>query len=338
MADTVFSRERLKIIDKCLRGNKHWSTRQLFEECNRVFIAEGKHEHIISAINTIRNDMNQIREEFPQSIIEVKNGRYKSYTYADPEFSYFHLPFKDEELAKLTQVLLMLNKYDGLPQMDWVYEMLERFKVSTNIETNFCSVVGFDESEYLVGREYYTPILNAITQKTALEVTYQNFKRGIIFTALVYPYYLKQYNKRWFLLAWNDRYDCLSTFALDRIVNLEVSEAPYRENNAIDFNEYFDDLVGVSKAPDNKVQKIKLRLAPDVWPYVHTKPIHSTQKRINEECDPRNTVIQIEVQPNFELEQLLISYGEGLEVLEPQWLRDKMRNRIQAMLSNYTKV
>lgn len=338
MADTIFSRERLKIIDKCLRGNKLWSTRQLFEECNRIFIAEGKHEHVISAINTIRNDMDQIRDEFPGCIREIRNGKFVSYTYDDPEFSYFHLPFKDEELAKLTQVLLMLNKYDGLPQMNWVYDMLERFKVSTNIDTDFRSVVGFDESEYLVGREHYTPILNAITQKNSLLVTYQNFKRGIIFTALVYPYYLKQYNKRWFLFAWNDKYDCLTNFALDRIVNIEVSDAPYRENKDIDFNEFFDDIVGVSKSTDNEVQKIKIRLAPDVWPYVNTKPIHSTQTRINEECDDVHTVVTIDVQPNFELEQLLISYGEGLEVIEPQWLRDKMQNRIQAMLHNYTKV
>jgi predicted DNA-binding transcriptional regulator YafY len=41
------------------------------------------------------------------------------------------------------------------------------------------------------------------------------------------------------------------------------------------------------------------------------------------------------VKLNYELEQAILSYGDGLEVLAPKVLRDKLRKRIENLLTIY---
>ena len=66
-----------------------------------------------------------------------------------------------------------------------------------------------------------------------------------------------------------------------------------------------------------------------------TKPIHGSQKKVRQ--DEKGLVIEIEVIPNYELEQLILSYGEAIQVLYPFTLKDKIKVRIASALSNYNQ-
>jgi predicted DNA-binding transcriptional regulator YafY len=100
-----------------------------------------------------------------------------------------------------------------------------------------------------------------------------------------------------------------------------------------DFNdEYFEDIVGVTRHSE-PVEKIQIRVNNDTLPYITTKPLHGSQRIIS--SDERTTLIQIEVIPNFELEQLLLYYGESVTVVNPVDFREKMRDRIKKMVENY---
>lgn len=51
------------------------------------------------------------------------------------------------------------------------------------------------------------------------------------------------------------------------------------ENTGYDFNDdYFSDIVGVVKYLESEPQKIRLWVSQSLYPYVHTKPLHDTQK------------------------------------------------------------
>ena len=46
-------------------------------------------------------------------------------------------------------------------------------------------------------------------------------------------------------------------------------------------------------------------------------------------------VISIKVIPNYELERLILSYGEKVKVISPNSIRDKIKTRIQEMINQY---
>lgn len=51
--------------------------------------------------------------------------------------------------------------------------------------------------------------------------------------------------------------------------------------------------------------------------------------------DDKGAIISIDVKLNYELEQTILSYGEGIEVMKPVELRKKLNRRIQKLLSIY---
>ena len=50
-----------------------------------------------------------------------------------------------------------------------------------------------------------------------------------------------------------------------------------------------------------------------------------------------NGIFQLEVLLNHELEKDLLGFGEGVEVLSPKSLRDKMAGRLKAACKRYEK-
>lgn len=336
MPNTKSSDIRYKVLDRCLRRGGY-STSDLMDEVNKELELQGF--PTVSALNTIRQDMDHIVNSYPEiSIVDKKVGRNVTYSYENPESSIFKLPFNDDELAQLSQCMAILSRFEGTPQMEWMHSFIERFKLSLNIDVDGRQVVGFDDCRYLRGKEYFSTLLSAICNKKVLAIGYKSFRQDAVKEVILHPYYIKEYNKRWFLLGREHGYDSISHLAFDRIEHInDVTGVSYIENNEYDFNDdYFSDIVGVTKHLDHKLQKIQLWVSPSLFLYIQTKPLHETQKL--KKSDANSYEIEIEVRPNFELEQLILSYGEGLSVLSPADLRNKIKSKLELSIKNYDSV
>lgn len=75
----------------------------------------------------------------------------------------------------------------------------------------------------------------------------------------------------------NKQYGTISNIPLDRICGLELSDISFVKNETIDFEHYFDDIIGVT-IPPPEVQKehIELEFDPKRLPYIISKPIHGS--------------------------------------------------------------
>ncbi|MCR4964898.1 MAG: WYL domain-containing protein [Bacteroidales bacterium] len=333
MPNSRSSEVRIKVIDRCLSDKKRkFTTEMMFDLCNEEL--ERRDFKPITSKNSIRNDMEQIQRLYPNGgIIRIREGRNIYHRYEDPDFSIYRPALKPDEIIQLTQTITLLKRFKGMPQFDWVNEIAERLGTTLKIdETSTDEVVGFDENMDLEGLKNFTPLFNAIISKQTLNIKYQNFKSDSSTEFIVHPYYLKQYNKRWFLFAWDNEHNYLAIFAFDRILKIKEAKIPYRPTD-IDFQDYFDEMVGVSKDTRTTPQLVKIRVSPISWPYIKTKPLHGTQKTISENA--AGAVITIEVYLNYELEQLLMSFGENIEVLEPVELRDSIKERLTRAANNY---
>ncbi len=326
MPKTKSAELRIKVIDACLSDRKRqYSTAKIFERCNEELL---KRDFVpITAMNSIRDDMDQIQRIYPGADIEsYREGRNIYYRYADPDFSIYKTPMKPDEIIQLTQTLRLLRRFKGMPQFEWMDEIAERLGASLKLDESTDEIVGFDENLDLEGMDNFTPLFNAIVDKQPLKLTYQSFKKNSKETVIVHPYYLKQYNKRWFLIAWNDEKDFMANYAFDRIKGIEDANVPYKPTN-VNFFDYFEDMIGVSKDTRTEPQTVKLWISPAQWPYIKTKPLHGATQRLVS-LDETGAVITIEVFINYELEQLLLSFGEKVKVLEPEELKNKIKQRV----------
>ena len=227
----------------------------------------------------------------------------------------------------------MLSRFKGLPQFEWVNELIPKLDQTFKLSKEDQEIIGFDTNKYLVGTEYISPLFKAIQNKQALVITYQSFKAKDSKTLQFHPYYLKQYNNRWFLFGKSDEYDDITNLALDRIKNIKHASIAYDMSKMINFEEYFEDVIGVTMPKEQALEKVVLKVSASLAPYIKTKPLHGSQKRIAETDE--NYTFSIEVISNYELKKKILSFGKDIVVIEPIILREEIKEILNDCIENY---
>lgn len=325
---------RYQVLDRCFRNpGRRYYMEDLIEACNEALLDINPASSGIKR-RQIYEDIKFMQDSkgFDAPVESFKDGRRAYYRYTDADFSINSQPLNEQEAQQLKESLLTLSRFRGMPQFDWVEEMKVRLEQTFHLKTED-NILSFEENPYLTGREYIGDIYNAIVNKMVLNITYKPFKAPESLLFAIHPYHLKQYNNRWFLFGLNDELqEGIFNLALDRIQAIEESNIKYIPNKAIDFDDYFDDVIGVSVNLDEPTQKVILRVDEELLPYITSKPLHGSQ--IQHSNDP--TKIELNLQLNYELESQLLSHGEKIEVLAPAVLRERIKERINRLNDRYS--
>lgn len=329
MPDTKHQRIRHTVLDRCFRdrGRKYF-IEDLKEACiAEVYKKSGK--EITLTDRTVRDDISNIESEYSVEIDRLYENRRVYYRYKDSSFSIKNQTLNDEEAKQLRETLITLRRFKGLPHFQWIDEIIARLETSFKMVSSDLPIIEFGQNLYLKGLEWISPIFEAINEEYSLLVSYQGAKME---TAKVYdfsPHYLKQYNSRWFVLGLIKGKESITNFALDRIRFVRKSESNYTDG-VIDYAEYLKDVVGVTLNDEPRVEVV-MEVSNSLLPYIATKPIHDTQE-ISKHDDLNH--LKIKVIPNYELESVVLSYGEGLKILEPESFKSRISNRIKKMYKN----
>jgi predicted DNA-binding transcriptional regulator YafY len=324
---------RYQTIDKCLSNRgRRYTFNELLNEVNNVLFNNGLSKGI--SIRQLRDDLKFMRSSdgYDAPIETAGNGDQTYYYYDDSKFSINKSPLNQTELEQLKSAIQVIRRFEGSPEFDWIeplsIKILDRFELDKKPER----IVGHDNNIDYTGNRYIQDLFNAITNKRVLNLCYESYK-GEKFRYEFHPYYLKEYNNRWFVFGYNKSNDHPQwNIPLDRILELDETNSSYMKDRT-NWEEYFEDIIGVTK-PDGQVpEEVVLRFSKEFSPYIVTKPLHGSQKRPVE--DSVGAVIKIKVILNRELETLLNSFGDKVEVLEPLILRQKMKKISHSLLAKY---
>ena len=330
MAQNKHAQVRYRALDRCLRSkNKYYYIEDLQKACADAIKDAYCIDEQVSR-RQIFKDINYMESEegFAADIERVRNGKRTYYRYENPDFTIQKMPITDEEINQLKETVIMLNRFKGMPHFEWMEDIANKLELAYMHTDKAGSVIGFEQNIDLKGLCHITPLFDAIVNKKVLTLSYQSFKAPKPVSQEVHPYYLKQYNNRWFLFGLTTTpQKQITNFALDRIVTIGYTLTPYIDKpEDLDFDEYFDDVIGVTIPRGVSKEKIVMRFAGDRYPYIKNKPLHSSQHNYDKEMK-----ISIEVIPNKELIALLLSFGSQVEVLEPQSVRDMMKEHVRTM-------
>ncbi len=326
---------RYRALDKCFRDFHHrYFIEDLIEKCE-----EELESFNFSASVSRRQIFDDIRfmESFAGWTIpldRLKDGKKTYYRYSDRNFSINKQPLTDEEAQQLKTMIITLDRFRGLPSNEWVEELISNLEWRFNLKGSNENVVSFEQNQNLKGLDKLSIVLDATSNHTPLIVLYKNFKEGgVEENVTLHPYYVKQYNNRWFLFGLNQERNQISNLALDRILSVAQSEdVRFIPNMDVDFEHYFDDVVGVTIPKDEvKKEHIILQFTKHRFPYVTSKPIHHSQETISEE----DCTISIDVRPNRELTAQLLSFGPDVEILSPDSVRDRISKKIEENFKKY---
>jgi len=326
---------RYQVLDRCFKNTgRNYTIEDLLDECNQALVIDDPQTEGIKR-RQLYDDIKFMESEagFGVEFNKKRIGRKVCYSYLDPNFSINNQPVNESEVAQLKSALQILNRFSGSPQFEWVQELIPKLENQFGLIKKDNPCISFETNIDLKGIEHLSPLFNAILNKRVLQINYQNFKANEVEVFDFHPYYLKQYNNRWFVFGYNpNEENYYWNLALDRISSIkELNSTSYHQQN-IDWDDYFYDMIGVTKYQDSELQDVELLFDSQTAPYVQTKPLHPSQKH---QITDQGLVVKLKLHLNYELEQNILAFGEKVTVLSPNTLKEKIRSRIEVSLKNY---
>lgn len=344
---------RYKILDQLLANRyHHYSTGDLLELVNEELVEMSmkpiKRRSIEYDLNYLENGPFQADIEHYQ-IDEVsrnnpdKTVKKNCHRYRDRSFSIYQQKMSDDEKHILGEAMKLLGQFDGLPNLDG----LEKLRAGLEIKSDR-QIISFTKNP-IEDRNILGKLFTAISHKTVVELHYHRFDTpDIERTVIVHPYLLKEYNRRWYLIAAAEGDEKLLNFALDRIDKVVSLPTHHYMEYEGDLNERFEDIIGVTLNEGRPVQKILFWVSDRSKDYVMTKPLHESQRHYRGETEDAlrlqypmldgGAFFSIDCIENYELIRELCSFGEDLIVLTPADIQDAVINRVSKMYEKYCNV
>ena len=145
------------------------------------------------------------------------------------------------------------------------------------------------------------------------------------------PHALKMFEHRWYLIG---RYGNNEhrIYALDRISKLEIQEETFQRDARFNLTEMFEDTYGII-IDDKPAERILLKVEAYQANYLRSLPLHSSQYEKEKNND--YSVFSLRLRPTFDFRQKLLSFGSSVEVLEPERLRNEMKEEAYLLLRKY---
>lgn len=184
-------------------------------------------------------------------------------------------------------------------------------------------------------QQFLSVILEAMKSNHVIDIEHMSFGKTEPTVSEVEPYAVKMSGQRWYLLARNIKIDKLLLYSLDRIHSVEIKRSTFSLPREFCAKDYFSEYFGIYI--DDKVPLQKIVLRADKWHkyYMRTLPLHSSQTEINTTDDYAD--FEVTLRPTYGFYMKLLSFGNMIEVLEPESVRSELINWIKNTMDVYRK-
>lgn len=324
---------RYRVINNCLLNTRRpWTRIDLMDEIETQLDHDFGIKKGISK-RTFHYDVDIMKSDPPRGFgapIVVVNGCYK---YTDPDYSIDKIGLNDTDIESIKGAVELLSHFKQLPIHSQL--SLVKDKVTGQILTSHANepIIELEHRE-VVGRQYLTPLYNLIKNKKVIKLTYKPFGADKPKIHELHPYFLKQYNHRWYLMALNQKYSNVGTYSLDRIVKVDVAHGVQFDNSQnINHDKHFEHIFGVTLEADKAPVEIIVSVSKEQMPYVKTKKLHNSQTILKE--DENGMVISLKIIPNYEFYSTILSAGDGIEIISPAEIRKGVADRLIRAFNQY---
>lgn len=183
--------------------------------------------------------------------------------------------------------------------------------------------------------QFLTKLIQAIRDNRKVRVTYKGYTMGQEMTYELEPYFIREFKRRWYLYAHKD-YDKdhePHMYALDRMSEMEILTETFEIPKDIVAEEWFSPLYGVRKYPDMKRERVVLKVYGKQVQFFRSLPLHHSQEEI--ESQEGFSIFTYHLAPDYDFRQDILSFGDKVEVLEPEGLRSMIMKQIANLINIY---
>ena len=182
------------------------------------------------------------------------------------------------------------------------------------------------------GHTHLASIMEAMTENSELIMDYRKYSSDFAETLHLRPYAVKEYAKRWYLIAYCHEREDLRVYGLDRILKLEPAGKKFKMPKNFDVDELFSTSFGIY-LPGEKAKTITFMVPEKDAPFLRDLPLHKSQKEIKTENGM--VTFSIFVCPDRNLIMEFCKFGSKIEVLSPAEIRETVAEELRKAAENY---
>lgn len=182
------------------------------------------------------------------------------------------------------------------------------------------------------GHIFLTAIMEAMTDGVEIEIDYQKYTADSAEKLTLHPYALKEFAKRWYLIAYCVEREGLRVYGLDRVRKLNVRSKGFKMPKGFDVDELFATSFGIY-LPGGKAEIIKYRVSEKEARFLRDLPLHRSQEEVEQKdgfvtfsifaCPDKNMIMEF------------CKFGSMIEVLSPAGVRESVAHELQAAARIY---
>lgn len=176
------------------------------------------------------------------------------------------------------------------------------------------------------GHNHLTSVMEAMTEGHVIRISYLKYTSPKADIYTLRPYAVKEFAKRWYIVGYCLEREALRVYGLDRVHSLDILEERFEMEKGFDVDELFATSFGIY-LPEEAAKTITFRTSATEAKYLRDLPIHSSQEEVA--SDGESVTFSIFVCPNRNLIMEFCKYGDRLEVLSPE----SIRNEVAAQLT-----
>ena len=182
------------------------------------------------------------------------------------------------------------------------------------------------------GHMHLTEVMEAMTENLEVVMEYHKYTSEESETLTIWPYAVKEFAKRWYIIAYCKEREDLRVYGLDRVKNMKVTGKKFRMKNGFDVDELFATSFGIY-LPEDKGQIITFKCSEREAKFLRDLPIHRSQEEVRKDGD--NVIFSIFVCPDKNLIMEICKHGSRIEILSPAEVRDAVREELAKALAQY---
>lgn len=312
---------RHRTIDACLRDTKNkYTLLDLIKACSNAIVEKkgkkGSSRYCVST-RTIQLDIQFMRDKSKGYGAPIVVYEHKYYKYKDPSYSLEKAQIKRDSLNSLAELIDTLKEYSKFDQLSSIRNIINLLEEDIYSKLERRDVIAsYQGRKNALGLEYFSVIQDAIINRKVLCIGYYSSRSQNIISIIFYPFYLKEYNGRWYALGYKDGLNGVYKLPLDRIRDYSYSILPFPDEYSFNPQEYFSDIIGVTKLSGG-VKEIKFNVRNKLAPYIKINPIHHSQKLL-ETLENGDMVFTVNIIPNREFYNLIYIYQPNIQILSPR--------------------
>jgi predicted DNA-binding transcriptional regulator YafY len=262
-----------------------------------------------------------------------KGGWY----YADKAWTLPNIMVSEGELLAFFLSVEVARRYIGTALEENLRSAVEKFSknikgpVSIDLETLRTHYTFAVPALAVANEQVLLDLHHAIGENRRVWMRYYTASRDEHTERTVSPYHLYNVQGDWYLIAFDDKRQEFRNFSIGRMEDWRILEETFQRDPAFSIDDYMGSAFQTERG--GEVVEVVLRFDAQQARYMRERRWHETQQI--EDLPEGGLILRFETGGLDEVKRWVMQYGGHVEVLEPEGLREAIKQETQEMVRLY---